>query len=276
MNPIRFAAACVVAAASIVSADLAAQSILLPGTPEKGIALEALHPNFRDVDVTAASTVLFLSGRYPLTPDIRLIADLPFVHGELDGPAGEWFDGKGSVLGNPKVGVELAVLPALTLEGSLRLPLTTADESSVGDVIAMLSDPQRLEAFAMDVVPVTAAATYERALAAGLSLRARAAATQVFLTGDAADEDDVTLLDYGLFGTYRVGAARLGLGASGRYQASGEEADFGDRSLHFAGATADFLVAGVRPGISVQLPLDADHRDLVGAQVGVYLQVPLR
>lgn len=276
MNPIRIAAASALAAASLCAADAAAQSILLPSTPEKGIALEATHPNFRGAEVTAASTVLYLSGRYPVAPNVRLTADLPFAHGEPEGALGDLVDGKTTVFGNPKVGLEVAVLPALTLEGSVRLPLTTADETSTGDAIAMLADPQRIEAFAMDVVPVTAAATYERSLVAGLGLRARAAATQVFLIGDAADEDDVTLLDYGLFGTYGVGPARLGLGVSGRYQASGDEGGFGDRSLHFAGATADFQVAGVRPGVSVQLPLDSDQRDVLGPQVGLYLQVPLR
>jgi hypothetical protein len=275
MTSIRIAAASALAAASLAATDAAAQSILLPSTPEKGFALEATHPNFREAEVTAASTVLYLSGRYPVAPNVRLIADLPFAHGEPEGALGEVVEGKATVIGNPKVGLEFAVLPALTLEGSVRLPLTTADEASTGDVVAMLSDPQRLEAFAMDVVPVTAAATYERSVAGGLGLRARAGATQVFLTGDAADEDDVTLLDYGLFGTYGAGAARLGLGVSGRYHANGDEDD-PTRSLHFAGATADFQVAGVRPGVSVQLPLDSDYRDVIGPQVGVYLQVPLR
>lgn len=276
MNPTRIAAASAFAAAALSAGTASAQSILLPGTPEKGITFEAAHANFREDAASTASAVFFLSGRLPLGERLRLIADVPVAHGSFAGELGELFDGESTVLGNPKLGLELAALPSLVVEGSVRLPLGTASETSVGDVIGILSDPQRAEAFAMDVVPATAAFTYQVPVAGALGLRARAGATHLFYTGDEADVENTTLLDYGLFGTYPAGPARLGLGVSGRYNASGDEGDFGDRSLHFAGATADFQVAGVRPGVSLQVPLDSEHREVVGPSFGLYLQVPLR
>jgi hypothetical protein len=277
MHTTRFVLAFAASAAALTAAPAAAQSILLPSAPEKGIALEATYTDFKVADVSAPSSVWFLSGRLPLTPQLRVFGDLPFAYGnmKLDIDGLGIIEDKDAVFGNPRLGMEFLANPALTLEGSVRLPLTSANETTVADITAIMADPQRGEAFLKDVVPVSAAVNYEQVIAPGVSLRARAGGTRLFYTGDD-DRDNATLADYGLFGSYATGPARLGLGLSGRWNVSEDDGSFSENSLHWLGLTADAAVRGVRPGISFRMPLDKDHRELVGPSVGLYLQVPLR
>jgi hypothetical protein len=73
-----------------------------------------------------------------------------------------------------------------------------------------------------------------------------------------------------------VSIARFGVAVSGRWFASEEEGDFAENSLHQMGLTADLLVAGVRTGIALRVPLDEDWRKEYRMSFGLYLQVPLR
>lgn len=66
------------------------------------------------------------------------------------------------------------------------------------------------------------------------------------------------------------------LGVAGRWAASVDEGSFSENSLHQLGLSADVLLKGVRPGISVRIPLDEEYRDLVKSSVGLYLQVSVR
>jgi hypothetical protein len=279
MHTTRTVLALAASAAALSAAPAAAQSILLPSGPEKGVALEAAYTDFKIVDVSAPSSTWFLSGRLPVGRGLRVFGDLPFAYGrvtmDFEEAGGEAASAGDAVFGNPRLGAEYLITPSLTVEGSFRLPLTSASETTVADMVAFMADPQRGEAFVRDVVPVAAALSYERGLASGLGLRARAGGTTLFFTGEDAP-DNVSLLDYGLFGTYASGPARLGAGFSGRWNLSEDDGGFADNSQHWLGLTADATVRGVRPGISLRLPLDEDYREFVGPSVGLYLQVPVR
>jgi hypothetical protein len=155
------------------------------------------------------------------------------------------------------------------------VPLTTADDESYADVVGVLADPFRLEAFAEDLVPVTGALTFRQAFSETLGLGARLGTTVNFYTGDE-DYDTETLVEYGASATYAAGAARFNVGFAGRWNATADEGSFSDRSLHLASFAADMQLGGVRPGVTVRLPLDKEYRDMVGSTIGLYLQVPLR
>jgi hypothetical protein len=277
MHTHRTALACAAAAAALCAAPAAAQNLLLPSAPEKGLALEAAYTSFKAFDVAAPSSTWFLSGRLPVGSRFRVFGDVPFAYADASVNLGELgtFAEKDAVIGNPRLGAEYLAHPSLTVEGSVRLPLTSASETTVSDMIAFIADPQRAEAFLKDVVPVTAALTYEQALANGFGVRARAGGTQLLFRGEDAS-DNATLLDYGLFGSYTVAQARFGAGFSGRWDVSDDDGSFADNSMHWVGLTADAAVRGVRPGVSLRLPLDSDYREWVGPSVGVYLQVPVR
>jgi hypothetical protein len=260
------------AAAVLFAAPVAAQSYLMPSAPERGVGIEVSHPDFKEFDVTAPTSVWFVSGQLPLTSRVRAIVDVPFAYAELKGAEGL---GSSTVLGNPFIGAQFAATPSLSVDFGMRAPLTTADDESFADVIGFLSDIQRAEAFMEDVVPVIGGVSYQWEAAPGLVVRGRGGVTSLFYTGDDDEEETETFVDYGAFGTYTHGIARFGAGVSGRWHASEDEGGFSERSIHQLGLTADAKVARVRPGISLRVPLDQDYRDVLGWAVGLYLQVPL-
>ncbi len=257
-----------------VALPATAQVYLLPAAPEKGVGIEVSHPEFKEFDVTAPTSVTFLSGRMPLNARWSVFADVPFAYAKVKGGV---LDSDGnSVLGNPMLGVEYRPVAGWTVDGGVRAPLTTADSESFADVIGFLSDPQRGEAFLEDVVPVSVSTTYHRSLTPEFGLRARGGVTSAIYTGDDDEVGTETFLDYGVFGSYHRGIARFGAGMSGRWMATADEGDFSDNSMHQLGLTADALVAGVRPGLSLRVPVNSTYRDVLSSSLGVYVQVPLR
>ncbi len=253
---------------------LAAQSYLLPGTPQKGVWLEISHPDVEVFEVSAPSTAWYASGRYPLAPRFWGVAELPFAYGKLNRPAGVESDGS-TVLGNPYLGIEYALTDRIQLEAGGRLPLTTADEQSFGDVVGFLADPLRGEAFMQDVVPISGGVVFHHGLAGGVDLRARGGLTSLFWRGDDDLGETMTALDYGVMALVPRGAARFGGGVTGRWDVSADEDGFAENSLHQLGLNADYAFGRMRPGITLRVPLDSDYRDMVKSSVGISLQVTL-
>lgn len=253
----------------------AAQGYLMPETPRKGFWAEAMHPDVKLFDVTAPSSAWFLSGRYPLAARVWGVAEVPFAYGDLSVSGSSELSGRG-VFGNPYVGIEFAATDGVLLELGARAPLTSADDESFGDLVGVLADMMRFEAFAMDVVPVSAAASLRHTVDSGLSLAARGGVTSMFWTGEDDEGATTHFLDYGVFGHYPVSMARFGAGIAGRWNLSEDEGSFSENSLHHLGLSADYLVRRVRPGIQVRIPLDEDYRDMVSSSVGLYVQVPVR
>jgi hypothetical protein len=251
-----------------------AQSYLLPGTPEKGLWLEVSHPEVEAFEVTVPSTAWYASARYPVAQRFWGVAEIPFAYGKVDGPAIPELEG-GTVLGNPYVGMEYAASDRIRVEAGVRLPLTTADDLSFGDVVGFLADPLRGEAFMQDVVPLSSAVTFSHSLDSGVKLQARSGVTSMIWRGDDELGETVTALDYGILAHYPRGLARFGGGLTGRWDVSAEEDGFSENSLHQLGLNGDYQFGRFRPGLNLRVPLDKEYRDLVSASVGVYLQVSL-
>jgi len=250
-------------------------SPLLPPQVERGISVEVAHPSFRELDTAAATSVWHLGGSLPLLSGLRAVVDVPVAYAAFDGVPGE-FTGSSTVLGNPYLGVEYAVRPFLVLEGGIRAPLTTADAESYADVVGFLADVSRGEAFLENAFPVALGARMEHRVRPDVSLGARVGTVQAFYTGDDEEMSSMTLVDYGVGTSWTRGAARIGAGLAGRWDASADEGTFGENSLHQLGLTADLALGPVRPGLSLRLPLDQDHRDVLKASVGAYVQIPIR
>ena len=282
MNASRVGGACVLALCGLsLAAPLAGQEFLMPEAPRKGLGLEVSHPSFKQFDVTLPTSIWYASGQHPVTDRLTARVDLPLAFADFKGDAESV--GSSTVFGNPYVGVAFDARPALSLELGTRLPLTTADEESFADVVAFLADVQRGEAFVEDFVPVIGAAAYRMEPAPGWSVESRGRVSNLFYTGDDDDQDNVTFLDYGIFGSYsmalnsrRAQSARFGAGIMGRWDVSEDEGSFSENSLHQLGLTADLGMGRVRPGLSVRVPVDKDYRDVLKTSVGIYLQVPLR
>lgn len=274
MNPTRLFLTAALGAAVLATARPAwSQTYHLPATPEKGVWVEAAYADLETLSQSFPSTLWFVSGRLPLTSEIRAVADVPFAHSRMRFSGGS--RASSTVLGNPFLGLEFA-RSGLVVETGLRVPLNTIDSESFADVMGVLGDFQRGEAFMDEVVPLSGAVTYEYGLARGASIRGRAGVIGLFYTGDDEDEEHDALIDYGVLGTYPVGSARFGLGYYGRWIASEDEGGFQDNSVHHVSLSADMKVRGVRPGVSVRVPVDKAYNDILTSTIGVYVQLPLR
>lgn len=121
--------------------------------------------------LTAASSAWFLGGRFRIAPDVRLVAELPFAHGE---PESVPIFGSGTTsVGNPYLGLEIARDGATVwYELGARLPL--APEDNFGGVVGLVADPvDRMEAFGNDLVPVSVMVNYAAATPEGFVVRLR-------------------------------------------------------------------------------------------------------
>lgn len=216
--------------------------------------------------LTAASSAWFLGGRFRISPALRLVAEVPFAHGE---PGSAPIFGSGtSSIGNPYVGLEIARDGALVwYELGARLPL--APEDNFGGVVGLLADPvDRMEAFGNDLVPVSVMVNYAAATPEGFVVRFRGGGVTWFPIGGG---DVEQLLGYGGQAGYRNGSFRLLGGISGRALLTEDGGDFAERTLHHAGVTVGFPLGPVEPGFHVGVPLDDDLRDLYDVTWGISL-----
>lgn len=258
-------------AALVAASSAEAQTYHLPSTPEKGVWAEASYADLEGLSISFPSTFWFVSGRLPLTSDLRAVADIPFAFSRIRFAEGSPRESS-SVLGNPFLGVEY-LRWGLVMETGLRVPLNTIDEGTTADLTGGLGDFQRGEAFSDDVVPVSGAVTYVYGLPGGATLQGRTGVVGLFTT-DETDND--ALIDYGVLGTYPVSAARFGLGLYGRWLATADEGSYGDNSVHHLALAGDVQIRRVRPGVSVRIPVDGRYNDVLHSTIGLYFQLPLQ
>lgn len=272
MTKRRFSLLGATLATILAAAPAPAQTFLMNPTPEKGLWLEVLHPRFDRADVSTLSSAWYLSGRLPITEHAKLLFELPFAY--VDADRGPFRDESGSALGNPLLVLELLASDAVRVELGARLPLTPDDGDDAAQVLGAFADYNRSDAFIPRIVPLSGALVLERPLAPAFTLHARGGLTLVLPTES--DEDNATLLDYGLFGSYDAGGGRIGLGLMGRWLVSNEDLRrFSEASAHQLGLNVDVGTGRVRPGIMIRVPLDDDFSDALESVIGITLQVEL-
>lgn len=271
MNAVVRTLTAALGAVLLFAAGARAQTYHMLSTPEKGVWMEASYADVKGLDQSFPSTFWFASGRLPLISGIRAVADVPFAYSRLK--FGGTTNEGNAVLGNPFLGVEYQ-RGGIVAEGGVRLPLNTIDAETFADVIGVLGDFQRSEAFMDQVVPLSGAVSYEYGLPGGASIRGRTGVVGLFYTTDEFGDD--ALIDYGVLGTYPAGPARFGLGFYGRWIATEDEGGFNENSVHHVAVSGDVKVRGVRPGVTVRFPVDETYWDVLHTTIGVYLQVPLR
>ena len=275
MSAVRFPVAAAFAVLALGTASpVDAQTFHMPATPVKGFWMEASYNDLVDIDQSFPSATWFLSGRLPLTSNIRALVDIPYAYSRME--FGD-LEQSNSVIGNPYLGLEY-MTGRMVLGAGLRAPVNSIDSESWADVMGFLADFQRSEAFIDQVVPVYGNVSYEYALGRGASIRGQAGVVGMLYTddGDAEDGGNDALIDYGVLGTYPMGDARFGLGFYGRWIATADEGDFGENSIHHVALSGDVRTGGVRPGIFVRVPVDKDYGDILKSAIGLYLQVPVR
>lgn len=261
-----------------------AQSVWLPVSPGPSLSLEGYKPILPQGNdaFTAATSAFFLSGRMPIGGKLMASAELPFAHA---GVKLSKFGGTGTesstTLGNPYLGVETASAASpLTADLGIRVPLRKSrEDEAAAATVGLLSDFDRWEAFAVDLLAIGGHVGVRTQPASGVSLHARGGPILWINTAKESGnrENDIELfLDYAAQAGYDVGRYGVIGGLTGRTMLSAEDGSWQDNSFHHLGLSGSIAFGNVRPGIHLRVPVDDDLDDTVRYVVGLHLTVQLR
>ena len=296
------------------TATASAQPMWRPALDGPSVSLDVLKPfgqalvatdetgeQIGEVGTSPFHSAQVLSARVPLGPRLAVVADLPTAYAkyEPDDAVRRAYpnsDGPGEfIVGNPYLGVEMALRPEIAVGVGVRLPLSPPGEFGAGSDAAFVGRTALLEvpeAFLERTFSASAVVRYEPALARSVRLRLQAVPTVLVYSsfrgvvsgGELLGREDVRetvfALRYGAHVVGGVGPAELSAGIVGRVD---DVEPFTVGSTTFVGSyeptvlTLGAAVGGlpVRPGLTARVPVRGDPfgTDLV---VGLSLDVPLR
>lgn len=255
--------------------SLEAQSIWQDYTAREGFSIEFLKPTYKDgEDLSFLTSVIFVSGRFPVTRNVIFAGELPFSYVNWDIPQGPDL-GAQQTFGNPYFGLEFHPGRApLFFELGVRAPLTADIDSENWEATlngSLASFVDRAEAFATDAVPVSGFVNYVAWTRTGFSLRLRGGPVFWIASGDREESETCILYSAQIF--YDTGVFRFGGGFSGRYFASLEDADFGERSWHQLTFGLDIQLGMFKPGVYIRIPLDDEYKEVIKSVFGITLGI---
>ncbi len=252
----------------VASATAVAQSPWLGSDRTARVALELYRPGFdQQAEFRSLSSVLFVSGRLRASERVAVIGELPVAFGGL-----RLADASAQV-GNPYVGLELGrPNQPVWLELGGRVPLVGSDPNSAV-IVGTFADVDRFSSFLAEGAALSGALNVGARAASGLGFRVRAGPELLIPTRSGPDSE--TLVYYGAEISHVRGPLELSAHAGGLWIAT-ESGNFGERSMHQAGAGFSYALGSVRPGLTLRLPLDKDLTEMLDYVVGFTLQVPLR
>lgn len=262
--------------ATLVPASLSAQSIWLDRSADKTVGLEVLIPNFKDED-GVSGWAAFLSLRAPLSNQLHFVGEMPFAHGSFESRSIFIDSGSQNSIGNPYFGIEIGRQGSPVFgEIGARVPLASEDKFGA-TLVGLVTDFDRLEAFAPKMLPLTAMLNYHHKEASGFAIRLRGGPSFLINTDKDEFEDGSELfIGYSAQAGYESEQVSILGGVTGRANMTEENADFGERSVHQLGFNASVGLGNVRPGIHFRLPLDDDLKDSMDFVMGFNLGIQLK
>ena len=188
------------ALAVVPPAAVRAQTIWIPLDHRITGRIELWHPHVDDQGaggtVSSTSGPLYFSVGFPVNEKIAMSFELPYARANVSNDPffGNYGD---NTIGNPYLGVQLRSLrERVSLVGELGARFAAVSEASfLSSSLAMLTDPERMEAFAPKATTLAAAGNIVIRRATS-STRFRVGVTQLF-SDDSAGVGNHTLLDYG-------------------------------------------------------------------------------
>lgn len=260
-----------------------AQSPWLSDTRLSSISIEWDKPLFddrtldRDV-VTGATSVMFITGRFRVGDNFRLVGELPISHFGFEdtNPAG---DDNSTVIGNIYAGGIFDINMGnpnshMFVELGVRVP--TAPESisdRFGGFTGMLSENERLEAFTTDSWAIPLIGNYVTSVSGPFAMKFRLGTVYDILVDDLDSFDNEWHLLYGLTGLYRESTVEAYLGFSGRNRYVGNDADFFDDGLTQLRAGIARPFRNITPGVYVRKPLGENYNQLVDFAYGISIEI---
>jgi hypothetical protein len=223
------------------------------------IGVEFMRPMVEDAeDMTLMGSVLY--ARVPVG-GVHILAEVPYA--VLDDDLGG-----SQALGNIMLGME-ATRGKATLFGLVRAP--TAPDDELASFVGLVSDFLRPEAWVPDVWSVSAGARLHSRRPSGVGYDVLIGVSVLAPR----DEDKEVLLDYGAQLSYRPRAFGFAGGISGRAVTTGEDATFGERTMHEATARLDYTAGRWRPLLDFRVALDKDMREAVDGVLRIGVEYAL-
>ena len=267
--------------------SLAAQEIWLGSGRRSAVSVEFLRPDLKmpGADQSFASAAIFATGRFAIGKRTTLVVELPYAFGRVTygyylGPGGA-ISGWRSTLGNPYVGIEGGRDgDSFIGELGVRAPLFS-DNSLSPLLVGTFADLEREDAFLSKVVTVSAFANLRASTPGGFVFRVRGGpllwvpTAQYVLTSPGGPNSGATELwfAYAVQAGYQSRSATILGGVGGRAILT---EDVSNRFIDQLVLAASYRVGGLRPGVSVRLPIDAGRDQIVGSTIGVSLSVDFR
>jgi hypothetical protein len=241
-----------------------AQSIWLEPPVPTDVNLEVLNPAIQGSEMTTFSLMYFLSGRIGLAQHTVLVAEIPYAHYAPNSDYYGYFQRTAdNAFGSPYIGLHLGPYKQ-GWQGEIGLRLPLAERDKYATQMGLLGDfLERAEAFLPDVLTVVAGGNYRYKSSDGFALRLRLAPLLWIGTGDNSGMDPELFFLYAVQIGYEDQTVAVGGGLSGRYGATIEDADFGERSFHQLGLYMNFDFGGWGPGVQLRVPLDEDLGDFL-------------
>ena len=251
---------------------LAAQTVLTAPTLDKPmVMLEVIRPSFDESigNLSAPSGAIFGSTRWPVSGRVHIVGEVPFSYGRLT-DAGGGGQVSQAALGNPYAGIEYRFAGSpLYIETGIRAPLGT-DSEFLPILVGVSSDLDRWEAFASDIVPITAVLNYTPQLASGWVVRLRGGGSSWISTGGDSELFAIANAQGGYTGRRYLVLA----GGSSRALLT-ESGSFGELTAFQLDAGGWYEFGRVRPGLQFRLPVDSDLADVTNFSLGVSADVRL-
>jgi len=259
----------------IIPARAPAQSFYLNPIYASQFTLQALKPNFNGPDNTTFTTgAYFLNYQIRLNAAIDLIGDFSLAHFADKGSFG--FSSAQTSAGNPFLGLRVHGRGShFSGEVGLRIPVVS-DSKFVAATVGLVSDFDRFEAFLAHWLPISANLNYTANLSRDVSLLMKAGGTfQVNRDKDPFEDSSELYLQYALGVRQRSRRVQAMVAFSGRLHVTESNLDFGQRTFHQLGFSADLLFRQISPGVEVRIPLDRDLTTILDFVAGVRVTVPL-
>lgn len=263
-----------------------AQSPWLNDAEPSLVVLEVLRPDLNE-ESGGFSVAAFITGRYAVGNQIRLVAELPISHRARVEDNGRMASAH-TVLGNSYLGAELhglfkqGVTRKSFLEFGVRIPILPEPSfpDRLGSFTGIIAARDRFDAFTSKFSSVKALMNLVIEADDVFSLRVRTGPSYLIYTGDepedlfSADRDNELYFQYALQLWFRTQIVTAAFGITGLHLAT-EDGSFGDRTLHqFSG-----LVQGnfdrIQPGLFLRVPLEENIITIFPFVYGVLLNVKL-
>jgi len=242
-----------------VAVQVSAQPVWTDKRSARGITLDWLKPFFKDGAISASTSILYLSGRIPVSNTLRLKPELPLGYYASDHNVPTE-----STIGNPYIGLEvLGNDGSSTAEIGIRLPAIYSQTPLTQ--VAVAADFDRFEAFAEETA----------ALVGNFVGRNRSDQIQMEVAGGMTVlvpfNDESTDILARLAGqlVFETGVVDIITGITGRILFTGGGLSFGERSTFQAGLGLVGKFGMFRPGVMARLPLDDPLRMLTNFVAGV-------